>query len=242
MIDTLIITNHPMSNGDDIQRTIAAVLASIATDAGGGCPLHKALYLARLIGEHRLHRVVEIGVYRSRSLLAMAHAVRQSQDSRDRQQPSIISVDPYDAQEAREPQLEREHPDVVGVALRDWYATTPFDSIHDGVRAAIATQQLSDVCDVIRLPSKRAVDAVRERFGSAIDLLHIDGNHDAAAVVDDVRLYAPMVVENGFVVMDDTHFSTVQPALITLRDCGFTMYHVADDNLWQVWRRQTDAE
>jgi predicted O-methyltransferase YrrM len=44
------------------------------------------------------------------------------------------------------------------------------------------------------------------------DLIHIDGNHDTALVMQDVENYLPLLKQEGFIVMDDVSWESVKPA------------------------------
>jgi hypothetical protein len=58
----------------------------------------------------------------------------------------------------------------------------------------------------------RAVDSVTSpEFGEmslagAIAVLHLDGNHDEAAVAEDFALWGPLVKPGGWIIFDDYHW------------------------------------
>jgi predicted O-methyltransferase YrrM len=183
-----------------LRTQIINLLAGIPLDFGGGCSASKAYLLASLIRELRTQTSLDIGVYRGRSLLPQALAHRRYTGG------VAYGVDPWSKDEAREndnPALKRD--------LDRFVETTDFEAIYravDNLRKAAAVE---DHCALVRKTSVAAAAHFRERrvtFG----LIHIDGNHDTAAVVRDVRDFEPLLQRNGILVMDDVSWDSVRPA------------------------------
>src|SRR6266851_1848657 len=66
----------------------------------------------------------------------------------------------------------------------------------------------------LRLVRKTSVDALTYFKANNIrfDLIHVDGNHDARHVLEDVTIYLPLLRKNGFLVMDDVSWKSTHPA------------------------------
>lgn len=180
-----------------LRRQMAEVIAGINLDTGGGAALLKALLLADLVIDRPVRRAVEIGVYRGRLMLPLALAIKQQGFG------EIIGIDPYSASAAAQYDDHK-----VGIDLRYWPSTINWRETYDSVCRLIAQLNLDDCCKLIRARS----DEVADRFPyDSIDLLHIDGNHDQAAVERDLELYLPRVTQQGgYVVLDDASWPSVR--------------------------------
>jgi len=221
---------------DDVVRITLSHPMLVTRDFGGGCSLDKAQALARLIYVNRLTRVVELGVYRGRSLMAMACASRALRDDGFVKESRIVGVDPYTSTAARQPGVERAQSDIAD-QLRAWYIDTPFDDMHAQLSALVHAETYADSVSLLRLTSDEAVDQIRAQYGD-IDLLHIDGNHDTKQVRADIQNYVPMVRTGGFVVLDAIHMPTVRAAIADLeRQHGCIVYRHYNDEAWAIWRK-----
>jgi hypothetical protein len=140
---------------------------------------------------------VEIGVYRGRLILPLALVMKAAETG------EIFGIDPYSAAAA-----EQHDDHSVGVDLRRWPSTVDWDELHAGILENINRLGVEACCHLVRARSEDVAD----RFaGRSIDLLHIDGNHDRAAVLRDARLYIPKVRKDGYVVLDDVSWPSVRP-------------------------------
>jgi hypothetical protein len=180
---------------------IEQVIRRIPLDEGGGASLLKILLLGDLIVERPVLRLVEIGVYRGRLLLPLALIMRW------REAGEAVGIDPYSASAAAQ-RDDHGRP----IDLQEWAAGIDWEGAYEGVRRDITWLGLDGHCRIIRGSSADVVGRFPVR---SIDLLHIDGNHDRAAVLNDARLYIPRVSQGGFVVLDDASWSSVKP----VRDC-----------------------
>jgi hypothetical protein len=185
--------------GERLREELVEVVGSIPVDDGGGASMLKTLMLADVIIELNAKRVVEIGVYRGRLLLPLAVVMER------RELGEVVGIDPYSANAAE--QHDDHH---VGVDLRVWPGSVDWDSLHGDVVDAIGRLGLRRSCRLLRMTSH---DAAQLFEPASIDLLHIDGNHDREAVLDDARLYLPLVTPGGYVVLDDAGWSSVRPVL-----------------------------
>lgn len=186
-----------------LRDAMRAVAAQVPVDDGGGGSMLKSLVLGELAVVHGLQTVVEIGVYRGRILLPLAVAMA-------RQGGQAVGIDPYSADEAVQTDDHGR-----GIDLAAWAHGVDWEGLHRSVLEGIDRHGLRDHCRLVRATS---VDAAAEFAPASIDLLHVDGNHDRAAVERDVALYLPKVRPGGFVVLDDASWPSVRPTLARLLD------------------------
>jgi hypothetical protein len=186
---------------DPFFGVIASAMALIPVDFGGGCPVPKANVMAWLIRYFNMPASVEIGVYRGRSLMpqAIAHKVTTG--------GVAYGVDPY----SREVAIEYDNLELAD-KIAEHNRETDWDALHQGVLELRETLGLQDHCTIVRRTSAEAA-AEFARQGRRFGLVHIDGNHDTAYVMQDVELYLPLVTPGGFVVMDDISWDSVKPAV-----------------------------
>jgi hypothetical protein len=187
---------------EDLRGRVSAVNAGIALDEGGGATLAKVLMLADIVVGLPVRTAVEIGVYRGRLLLPLALVVQRAGGQ-------IFGIDPYSAIAAEQ---HDEH--AVGVDLRAWPSLIDWDGLHAEVLARIEQLGIQDCCHLVRA---RSADAAARFERASVDLLHIDGNHDASAVASDARLYLPLVRAGGYVVLDDIGWESIRPVFEFLR-------------------------
>jgi Methyltransferase domain len=182
---------------DDLRREMEKANASISIDSGGGASLLKALVLADLILDWPVLRMVEIGVYRGRLLLPLALTMKW------RGTGEVVGIDPYSAVAAEQYDDHKQ-----SIDLRQWPHGIEWDRLYDEVQQNISRLGVESCCHIIR---GRSSDVAATFPPSSIDLLHIDGNHDRAAVLRDAELYVPRVSPGGYVVLDDTVWPSVRP-------------------------------
>jgi predicted O-methyltransferase YrrM len=203
-----------------LRSEVSAVLDQIPVDFGGGCSGSKAYLLAWLVRRFRMKNTLDIGVYRGRSLFPQAIAHRQYSKGK------VYGVDPWDAASAREQ-------DNVELRLQidEWADRTDFEELYRAVLAMRERLRCEDHCTVIRAMSARAA-ASFEAESVTFDLIHVDGNHDARVVEEDVRRYVPLLRTGGFFVMDDISWASVRGAYETVgarMPCVFERVDDAND-------------
>lgn len=187
-----------------LRERMAAISASVPVDGGGGSSLIKVFLLAELIVAEGLQTIVEIGVYRGRLFLPLAGLMSGLGRG------TMIGIDPYSPAAAVQTDVVRE-----GIDLVAWPETVDWEGIHDDVRAGMARWGTEGHSELLRA---RSEDVAADFADRPIDLLHVDGNHDRAAVTRDIELFLPRMKPGGLLVMDDVAWPTVRPLFEQLRD------------------------
>lgn len=154
----------------------------------------RGIEMAELIVRAKPERVVQIGVFGGRSLIAQAMALRHNGKGQ------IFAVDPWRSEAC----LEGENKDNA-----EWWATVDLHQIHRGAMEAIWRYGLEKWAIIIRARSEHCPML----FAGGIDVLEIDGNHSELASCRDVDLYAPMLNRGGWVHFDDSDWPSTQKAL-----------------------------
>ena len=185
---------------DPLRAEIVDVLSHVTLDFGGGCSASKAWVMAALIRHLNARASLDIGVYRGRSLMPQALAHLRHAGG------MAFGVDPY----ANDAALQKDHPELQA-ELAAFAERTDFEALYqevDRLRHAIG---VANHCTLVRETSANAARLFRER-GQTFGLIHIDGNHDTAPVMQDVEDYLPLLEPGGILVMDDVSWDSVKPA------------------------------
>jgi hypothetical protein len=125
-------------------------------------------------------------------------------------------VDPYSAIHA----TQRDDHEV-GPALLGWAEQQDWEGLYRGVVDALSREGLLEFARLIRKPSIEAAELFKRR---SIDIVHIDGNHDADRVAADFDTYLPLVRAGGFVILDDISWRSVRPVYEYLRQSARLVY------------------
>jgi Methyltransferase domain len=180
-----------------LRDRMAEISASVPVDDGGGSSLIKVFMLAELIVAEGLETIVEIGVYRGRLFLPLAGLMAGLRRG------AMIGIVPYSPAAAVQTDVERE-----GIDLIAWPETVDWEGIHDAVLAGMARWETAAHSQLLRA---RSEDVAADFAARPIDLIHIDGNHDRAAVTRDIELFLPHLKPGGILVMDDIAWPSVKP-------------------------------
>jgi hypothetical protein len=180
-----------------LRERMAEISAAVPVDDGGGSSLVKVFLLAELIVAEGLETLVEIGVYRGRLFLPLAGLLAELGRG------TMVGIDPYSPAAAVQSDVVR-----AGIDLVAWPETVDWEGVHDEVRAGIERWETGAHTELIRA---RSEDVAADFAARPIDLIHIDGNHDRAAVTRDVELFLPHVRPGGILVMDDILWPSVRP-------------------------------
>jgi hypothetical protein len=198
-----VLTVYGATLPSRLADAIAAAMMDVPVDFGGGCSVLKGLVLASLIVDRQMTLAVEIGVYRGRSLVPQALAFKALGAGR------AVGIDPYCAAEAR----QTDNHEAAHDSLETYALETDWDGVYLEMRDRLVLLGVADRCELRRSTSHAAAASFED---GSVDMLHIDGNHDLAAVADDLRCYLPKLKRNALLVMDDASWRAIRPALDTL--------------------------
>lgn len=173
-----------------ITNDFSQVIDSIFDTTKGWCPRDKAHYLANCVLEHKPKVIVEVGVFEGKSFLPMALAATKVPGCK------LIAIDAWDNEVAIRETVSAEH--------RDWWIKAELETHYQEFIKKLTTHNLESIVEVIRADSN-TVDPPAE-----INLLHVDGSHDATAESDIVR-FGRCVVLGGIAVLDDLNWETGNP-------------------------------
>jgi Methyltransferase domain len=149
-----------------------------------------------------MQNTLDIGIYRGRSFFpqALAHALFT--------RGKVYGIDPYSNAEAvqkiQQPEMQ--------TLLDDFAADTDFESIYCDVAAFLVEHQLEKNGIILRMRSDEAFKYfIKENV--LFDLIHIDGNHESNQVMRDVEMSLELLLPNGYLIIDDISWESVQLAL-----------------------------
>lgn len=191
---------------------------AVPVDFGGGCSILKGLVLASLIVDRKMTLAVEVGVYRGRSLVPQALAFKALGSGK------VVGIDPYSAAEARQTDDHEAAP----AALESYAAETDWDRLYREAGDRLVGLGLGHSSELRRSTSHAAAASFDD---ASVDLLHIDGNHDLAAVADDLKCYLPKLKREAYLVMDDASWRAIRPAMATLDESLERVFALDDRGL-----------
>jgi Methyltransferase domain len=198
----------------DVRQLIEEVVQSVPVDYGGGSGSGKALVIADLIAQFGVRDTIEIGVYRGRSLLPVATMLKIAGAG------VATGIDPWVADEALQ-----EDTHAVGPEVNEWVRSHPWDDTYQSVVDRIEQYSLTEHCRILRMTSEAAAPQIPD---ASVGLVHVDGNHDRAAVEQDVELYLPKLKPGGFLVLDDASWDSVRPVIEELRGRLEYVFQIGD--------------
>jgi len=182
-------------------KQLLAEIDRVLPDGGQWCTQDKAHALAAMIVALRPQFVVEIGVWLGGSMIPMLLAMQHVNAGIG------IAIDAWSPAASAEGQDGPNH---------TWWSNVDHDSARKKFLARLEILGLRDRCMVI---VNRSIDVDPP---AVIDLLHIDGNHGPAAVVD-VQRFGARVSVGGIMILDDLDWTggAVQHGRELARTMGF---------------------
>lgn len=181
-------------------------LGALIPSLHGWSTYEKSACLCAYVCAMRPEVVVEIGVWGGRSAIPMMLACKQCGRGR------VICIDPWKPDESVKGQ-ENE-------ADQKWWSSQNHEFVFQHFLHTLEKLGLKAHCEVWRNSSGDAP------VPSAVQILHIDGNHGPQALADTIK-FAPTVTPYGICVLDDLEWSGgfVRLAERWLLDHGFIMLH-----------------
>ncbi len=197
---------------------LAARIEALVPQLEGWCSIEKALAMAACICEYRPRCCVEIGVLGGRSLAPQALALQYLGEGR------IFGIDPWQTSFSLQGDQDPGN--------SEFWGRVDHERLYRQCVRAIASAGLFEVCTLLRAPAERCTELF-----DRIDLLHIDGNHDAEIAWRDVQSYLPKVPPGGHVWFDDADWKSTQKALAALQEQCVVVKHFGT----HVWFRKRVA-
>ena len=201
--------------GTALGTEIAAAVATVPVDFGGGSSVFKGVLMGSLIASEGLRTAVEIGVHRGRSLVALAVAERAVGGH-------AWGIDPYALTAYPDPTMGGAGP----AGVRRLAARCTTSRRRSATRGRRSPRNGLDGC--CTLLQGTAAEAAPRFAPASIDLLHVDGNHSEASVRDDLQRYLPLVRPGGIVVVDDISWRSVRRAAEPLLDGAEIVFELVD--------------
>ncbi len=180
-----------MSVPDHIEKKIREKLPKME----GWMQPERGIQFADLILEIKPKVIVEIGVFGGRSMFCFALALRHLNEG-----GVYYGLDPWEAGVALEGQTQPHE--------RDWWKKIPIEEIHQKAMHVIWDNNLDKWAVVIRAASQHCYRLFKE-----IDVLSIDGSHVEHVACRDVELYLPLLKPGGYLLFDDSDWTSTQKAL-----------------------------
>ena len=205
MLQRIIDILKNRSTENILSDKIREIHSLIPQDFGGGCSHQKALIMGLVISKYELKKTADIGVYRGRSLFPQAIAHQLFSNG------MVYGIDPY----SNEAAVQNDRPDLQ-TELDEFVKVTDFQMLYNEVSDIISNNYENNCIIVRKKSSEAAIDFKKNniKFG----LVHIDGNHDTAFVMEDVNNYFPLLEEKSFIVLDDISWDSVKPAFSLLNE------------------------
>jgi len=183
---------------DDLKRHISHELKTLH----GWCSEEKALNFIDLVLEVKPAVCVDIGAFGGKSVLPVASALKFLDKG------VVIAIDPWDKIEALkhfEPTDDPRH--------LEWWGKVDFNSIYRGFAQMLQRNNLGKYCKVMKMTSEKAAPYIE-----TIDILYLDGNHAEKMVTQDVQLYLPKIRSGGYIWLNDSTWTAMQPAIELLME------------------------
>lgn len=169
------------------QATTGLDLEAFLEDHRGGITVEEGLALARHAAMVDYGDIVEIGSFRGKSAVALAHGLNENPAASGK----VVCIEPH-------AEFTGVYGGVFGGADRSAYYHAMLDSGY---------------ADRVALVNLKSADAVRAWDGP-VGMLFIDGDHTYAGVALDVECWEPHLVEGGLLVFDDSLDTDIGPAQV----------------------------
>lgn len=190
-------------SGTELSIPFVAGLLAQAETIHGECAREKILAICGIMQAAPRGDIVEIGALFGKSSYVLNRAASRFDVG------STLCVDPW----LLDASIQTDAPKYIQEASSGW----DWETVYSGFLAAMLSCSAPPF-NYLRLPSASACEvyARRDPIGSAefgstplagsIAVLHLDGNHDEAAVAEDFRLWSPYLAPGAWVIFDDYHW------------------------------------
>lgn len=187
------------ANGSRLSPVQVGAILNFTDSIWGQCGEVKLAALMAAMVDAPRGDIVEIGVFLGKSLSALVLLARWLEVG------SVLAIDPWTAQDA----IQKDAPGFV----QDLSLGTYWNPVANQFKlnlAPIAGEMVNYIRDTSAaarshydLGAVSSEEFGATRFCGRIALLHVDGNHDYAAVRRDAELWLPLLAPGGWAVFDD---------------------------------------
>jgi hypothetical protein len=189
---------HASNTAEELKIEVCRDLLSLH----GWCTPEKALNFIDLVLEVRPKVCVEIGVFGGRSIFPVASALKFLG------QGIVIGIDPWDKIEC----IKYFDP-LEDQADLAWWGKIDLNSIYRSYLSMVQKNNFEKYCITLKTTSEKAASQI-----DMIDILYIDGNHSETVSLQDVMLYLPKVRSGGYIWLNDTTWTSIQPSVALLSE------------------------
>ncbi|MBI2743540.1 MAG: class I SAM-dependent methyltransferase [Chlamydiales bacterium] len=191
---------HAERTEEEVKQQVCSTLPSLH----GWCTVEKAISFIDLVLEVKPEICVEVGVFGGSSIFPVASALQFLGKG------VVVAIDPWDKGET----IKNMDPEAAAAHV-NWWSKVNFDRIYASYLGMVKMFGLEEQCITIRSTSERAAPILNK-----IDILYLDGNHSEAGFTRDVQLYLPKVRSGGYIWINDTLWTEVQPAIdLLMEEC-----------------------
>jgi hypothetical protein len=185
-----------------IVNDIDEICKKIDTRIGGPGFGEKTYLIAFLIYHLNCKTTLDLGVFTGGSLFPQATMHNKYTKG------IVYGVDPY----IIEGMINKDIVDPVYLHHQEVFLSTlDCEELYNHVIEQISNFKYNDNIIFLRQRSDVAVEYFKNNE-ITFDFMFIDGNHDIDPALNDVKLYIPLLNENGILMMDDVKWETIQPA------------------------------
>jgi cephalosporin hydroxylase len=161
----------------------------------GWCSTEKMTKMTSLILATKPQRVVEIGVFYGKSLICQALAMKKNKIGK------IYGIDSWNPIDCLM-HMTNEN-DI------KWWSSLNYDMIYDQCITNIRESETEHFVHILKDNSMN----VANNINFPIDILHIDGNHEALSACQNVSLYVPKIKSGGFLWFNDADWEQSKKAI-----------------------------
>jgi predicted O-methyltransferase YrrM len=178
------------------------LIVSDHLDIVGKIQPDKMNFILSFIKENKPKNCVEIGVWKGSSLFTIAEACKSYGGV-------VTGIDPWSFIEL--PNDIPFNPSLSNHIMNNVIVKQEtLDSVYENLQNIINSNDLNSLIKLVRNTSENAVNSFEDE---SINFLHIDGNHNQENVSKDIINYLPKVKRNGYILMDDTDWPSVDKAI-----------------------------
>ncbi len=199
---------------------------SVSSNIPGWCSREKAQFLMNFIKENKVTSCIEIGVFGGASLFPIARSLQYTGSG------IVYAIDAWDPKESVRG-LTPNNPNY------SWWNEIDYDFFYQQTLSLIKQNDLHRYCQVIKLPSQKAVNLFAD---GTIDFIHFDGNHHEQCVFEDLIAYFPKICDGGYILLNDANWYGMKQALVFLLERAETISPFLPSAPYVLFRKNSEKE